>query len=77
MSVIMNTYMHIKRKVSMNINNENIIQLIKKKIIVTSSEVAEDFGVSWNTAEKYLMELLIDGKINRMKKTGVTLWMMK
>lgn len=73
----MNTYMHIKRKVSMNINNENIIQLIKKKIIVTSSEVAEDFGVSWNTAEKYLMELLIDGKINRMKKTGVTLWMMK
>jgi Mn-dependent DtxR family transcriptional regulator len=61
----------------MNINNEDIIQLIKKKVIVTSSEVAEEFKVSWNTAEKYLMELLIENKINRMKKTGVTLWMMK
>jgi len=61
----------------MNINNESLIQLIKKRIIVTSSEVAEEFGVSWNTAEKYLMELLVGNKINRMKKTGVTLWMLK
>lgn len=61
----------------MNIDNKKIIELIKKEKIVTSSEVAGKFGVSWNTAEKYLLELLIDGKVSRMKKVGVNLWMLK
>ena len=63
--------------INMKIGIKKIIELIKKKKIVTSSEVAEEFEVSWNTADKYLLELLVDGKVNRFKKTGVTLWMMK
>ncbi len=61
----------------MNMHNEKIIKLIKKEKIVTSSEVANHLNVSWNTAEKYLLELVIDGKVNKIKKVGVNLWMMK
>lgn len=58
-------------------HNEKILELIKKEEIVTSSEVAKALKVSWNTAEKYLLELIIDGKVKRKKKEGTTLWMMK
>ena len=61
----------------MNIHNKKIIELIKKEKVVTSSEVASVLGVSWNTADKYLLELLVEGKINRIKKKGVTLWIVK
>ena len=61
----------------MKIHSKNIIKLIRKERIVTSSEVAEFFGVSWNTADKYLMELVIEGKVERIKKVGVNLWMLK
>gem|GEM_PF-7025549 len=33
--------------------------------------------VSWNTAEKHLLELTLDNKITRMKKAGVNLWVIK
>lgn len=58
----------------MKIPDDKLLSMIKKERIVTSSEVAERFEVSWNTAEKYLMELLISGKVDRIKKAGVTLW---
>ena len=45
--------------------------------MVTSSEIAEKLNLSWNTAEKYLLELIIEGKIVRLKKSGVNLWMLK
>ena len=61
----------------MNIHNKKIIELIKKEKVVTSSEIAGALGVSWNTADKYLLELLVEGKIDRIKKVGVTLWIMK
>ena len=61
----------------MNVHNKKIIDLIKKERIVTSSEVAGHLGVSWNTAEKYLLELIIDGKVARIKKVGVNLWLLK
>jgi len=61
----------------MNAHSKKILGLIKKEKIVTSSEVAGVLGVSWNTAEKYLLELVIDGKIDRIKKVGVNLWVMK
>ena len=61
----------------MNIHDSKILALIKKEKIVTSSEVASSLNVSWNTAEKYLLELVIVGKINRIKKVGVNLWMLK
>ena len=61
----------------MNIHNKKIIELIKKEKVVTSSEVAGVLGVSWNTADKYLLELLVKGKVDRIKKAGVTLWVLK
>ncbi len=61
----------------MNIHSKKILDLIKKEKIVTSSEIAKHIKVSWNTAEKYLLELIIDGKIIKIKKLGVNLWMLK
>lgn len=61
----------------MNIHKDKIVELIKKRRVVTSSEVAEFFKVSWNTADSYLKDLVIDGEIERIKKEGVTLWMKK
>jgi len=60
----------------MDIHKE-IINFIKKEKVVTSSEVAQKFKVSWNTAEKYLLELIIGGKITKIKKLGVNLWMLR
>jgi Mn-dependent DtxR family transcriptional regulator len=61
----------------MNTHSTRIIALIKKETVVTSSEVAGALGVSWNTAEKYLLELIIEGKIVKIKKMGVNLWLLK
>ena len=61
----------------MNVHSKKILGLIRKEKIVTSSEVAGMLGVSWNTAEKYLLELIIDGKVDKIKKVGVNLWMLK
>jgi len=63
----------------MNIHriDKEIINLIKKEGVVTSSEIAKKFKISWNTAEKYLMELIISGKVERIKKEGVNLWLLK
>jgi len=60
----------------MDIHKE-IINFIKKEKVVTSSEVAQKFKVSWNTAEKYLLELIIERKIIKIKKLGVNLWMLR
>ena len=54
-----------------------IITEIKKTRIVTSSEIAKKFKISLNTAEKYLLELVIDGKVQKIKKVGVNLWVLK
>lgn len=51
--------------------------MLKEKRVLTTSELAKALGVSWNTAEKYLLELTIDGKVERMKKEGVNLWLSK
>lgn len=61
----------------MNLHNSRILELLKKEEVITSSEVAELLDVSWNTAEKYLLELIIEGKVKRVKKKGVTLWLKK
>lgn len=64
------------RLLPMNLHKD-IIELMKKEKVVTSSEVAEKLKVSWNTAEKSLLELVIDSKIEKMKKRGVNLWILK
>lgn len=63
--------------IHMNTHNEKILGLISKKRVVTSSEIAKELKVSWNTADKYLLELAFEGKLERIKKEGVTLWMKK
>lgn len=55
----------------------NILKILKKEKIVTSSEVAEKAKVSWNTAERYLLTLVIEGKADKLKKAGVNLWIAK
>jgi len=60
------------------ISNKDILKLIEKRgKVVTTTEIAEQLKVSWNTAEKALLELTIDGKILRLKKAGVNLWVLK
>jgi Mn-dependent DtxR family transcriptional regulator len=56
---------------------KNILDMTKKGRIVTTSEIAGAFNISWNTAEKYLLELALENKVERMKKAGVNLWMIK
>jgi len=62
---------------NMNIHNKKILELMKKSRVVTSSEVAEFLKISWNTADKYLLELALEKKVERIKKSGVNLWMLK
>lgn len=57
--------------------DKKILEYIKKEKIITSSELSEKLNVSWNTAEKYLLELALLGKIERIKKTGVNLWILR
>lgn len=49
----------------------------KKIRILTTSEVASLFNISWNTAEKALLELALENKITRIKKEGANLWLPK
>ncbi len=66
-------------------NNHNSASKIKTKIlkymedmnVVTSSEITNKLNLSWNTAEKRLLELALEGKITRLKKAGVNLWILK
>jgi Mn-dependent DtxR family transcriptional regulator len=58
-------------------HNKKIIDLLNKEKVLMSSEVAKLLKVSWNTADKYLLELALDGKVERIKKGGVNLWMKK
>jgi Mn-dependent DtxR family transcriptional regulator len=63
--------------IAMNTHNKQIIEFIEKSKVVTSSEIAKLLGVSWNTAEKYLLELIIENRVERIKKGGVNLWIIK
>ena len=54
-----------------------ILKYLGDKTVITSSELSKFLGVSWNTAEKYLLELGMDNKLIKIKKEGVNLWMLK
>lgn len=54
-----------------------IVNFMKAERVVTSSEIAAHLKVSWNTAEKYLMELALNGKAERFKKSGVNIWILR
>ncbi|MBM3233523.1 DUF977 family protein [Candidatus Pacearchaeota archaeon] len=61
----------------MNIHKEKVIKLLKEEKVMTTSELAKELGISWNTAEKIFLELVIEGKVERIKKEGVNLWLAK
>jgi len=61
----------------MKIHNQKVKDFLKKQKVVTTSEVAKFLSISWNTADKLLLELVIDGEIERIKKAGVNLWILK
>ena len=57
--------------------DRKILSMIKKLgKVTTTTEIAEKMKVSWNTAEKHLLELALEGKISRLKKAGVNLWVL-
>jgi len=58
-------------------HSKKILDFIREKKIVTSNEVARFLKVSWNTADSYLKDLLIENKVERIKKEGTTLWLKK
>ena len=59
-----------------NLSNK-ILDFAKKDNVITTAEIAKNFEISWNNAEKYLLELTLDGKFKRRKKAGVNLWVLK
>ena len=61
----------------MSAHKDKILKYLKKERVCTSSELAKYLGVSWNTAEKNLLELIIEGKVIKIKKEGVNLWILK
>lgn len=56
---------------------EQIYNIFNKEKVLTTSEVKNILDISWNTAERGLTELLIEGKVERIKKEGVNLWIKK
>lgn len=61
----------------MKIHKDIVLKFLKEKKVITSSELAKFLKVSWNTSQSYLMELALEGKVERIKKEGVNLWMLK
>lgn len=54
-----------------------MLSFIKKEKVVTTSEIAKLNNISWNTAQSYLKDLVIENKIIQKKKEGVNLWLIK
>lgn len=61
----------------MNIHKDKAIKYIKKEKVATSSEIAKLLKVSWNTADSCLKDIALEGRIERIKKEGVNLWIIK
>jgi len=59
-------------------HRDKIIDYLGKAKVATTGEVAGFLKISWNTANSWLKDLLIEGKIERIKKEGgLNLWLKK
>ena len=58
-------------------SHNDILRFLHSTPITTTSEISEKFSLSWNTAEKRLLELAVDNKVEKIKKAGVNLWVLK
>ena len=56
---------------------KRILNFAKNDKVVTTAEISKEFKISWNTAEKYLLELALESKLKRVKKEGANLWVLK
>mgnify|MGYP001333105213 FL=1 len=56
---------------------DEILNFSRKDKVVTTAEIADKLDISWNTAERHLLELTLDNKFERLKKAGVNLWILK
>ena len=43
-----------------------ILNFSRKDKVVTTAEIANKFDISWNTAERHLLELTLDNKFERL-----------
>jgi Mn-dependent DtxR family transcriptional regulator len=69
---------NMKEGMNPDSQKKEILKIIEKAgKVATTSEIAAALSVSWNTAEKYLLELTIENKVTRLKKAGVNLWVLK
>ncbi len=76
--VAIHIFKHIEYNMKTHNNKEkSILKFVRENKVITSSELARFLKMSWNTADKYLLELTLEGKIQRIKKQGVNLWMKK
>ena len=74
----MHIHNNINRNILMNIQTKKkILSYLGKEKVITSSELAKHLGVSWNTAQNYLLRLLVEKNIIEIKKDGVNLWLKK
>jgi Mn-dependent DtxR family transcriptional regulator len=65
------------RESPMRLHLDKILLYVAKERVVSSSDVARQLKVSWNSAEGYLKDLVIEGKLERIKRKGVNLWLKK
>lgn len=76
-------HMYFKSKFNINLHMElhnlkkKILEFAKKDKVITTAEIAKEFEISWNTSEKYLLELTLDNKFRRIKKLGVNIWVLR
>ncbi|HLA23463.1 MAG TPA: hypothetical protein VJZ93_02925 [Candidatus Nanoarchaeia archaeon] len=61
----------------MKSHSDEVLKFLRKNRIATSSEIAKLLKISWNTADKWLLEMALEKKIERIKKRGVNLWILK
>jgi len=57
--------------------NRQVLNLFKKHRILTTPEVSKFLNISYGAAERALLELGTNKQIERIKKKGVTLWLLK
>ena len=57
--------------------DSKIIDLLRKKSPETTLEIAKSLKVSWHVVQEHLLEMQIDGRIERIKVGGQNLWYLK
>ena len=70
-----NSKKNSKESEKANIKTKILSIAKKQKGVITTSEISSELNISWNTAEKYLLELTLAGKLEKLKKVGANIWL--